>query len=551
MSQSSHPGALSRRTLLKGAAAVGLAAPAARFGALDPAAAAARFQIAAGTLVIGLDGSPSDRDPHSQYDYRSTLVIRGVYEGLLGLKGASTDEYEPLIAESWEPNDDKSLWTFHIRPDVKFHNGDPCDAEAVRASYERLLTMGKGAVGVISRFVTDPAMMSVSDPQTLVFDLGRPQPLFEAALAATYGPQIVNVKVAMEHEEDGDFGNAWLQLNSEGAGTGPFVVTEFDPATGIVMERNPDYWAGWEGDHLDRVIVRVIEEPQTMRQLVEAGEVDIMDRFSVQWEALDTLAANPNLVVDSQTGTEVEYFTMTVGGLLESPTARQALCYAFPYQETIDGVFRGYAGRANSLIASVVRGYAPDGFFFQTDLDKAKALREEAGIPEGTQMTLMMGGGADSTPAELYQANLAQIGITLNIEKVEQSTYTGIFYGDAPAEERPELMRWSWWPDYNDAWNVLFPTTSCESWGSKGSNGGLYCNEEFDDLLAIAKDAPDDATYNDAVTKAQAIITEPDPPVVCTAAPKWPTVLNKRVQGFVFNPINMGTYDFHKLWKTE
>ena len=63
-------------------------------------------------------------------------------------------------------------------------------------------------------------MITAPDPQTVVFDLGRPQPLFPAALASTYGPQIVNVKVALEHEEDGDWGNTWLQTNAEGTGTG-------------------------------------------------------------------------------------------------------------------------------------------------------------------------------------------------------------------------------------------------------------------------------------------------------------------------------------------
>ncbi|MGI9252868.1 MAG: ABC transporter substrate-binding protein, partial [Thermomicrobiales bacterium] len=281
--------AANRRALLKSMAAIGLAAPAVRAGLASAAPiqntapiAFARYENDMATLVVGLDGAPSDRDPHSQYDYRSTLVVRAVYEGLLGLKGASTEEFEPLIAESWEANEDQSVWTFKIRPNVKFQNGDICDANAVKASYERMIKLGKGAVAVFSRFVSDPEQMTCPDASTIVFDLKTPQPLFPTALAATSGPQVVNVKVAMEHEEDGDLGYAWMQLNSDGAGTGPYIVTEADPATGVVMERNPDYWGGWEGDHLDRIIVRVVEEFATMRQLVESGDVDIMDRFSVQ-----------------------------------------------------------------------------------------------------------------------------------------------------------------------------------------------------------------------------------------------------------------------------
>lgn len=550
--------AANRRALLKAMAAVGIAAPAARAGAVGAAPvvgsapiAFARYQADATTLVVGLDGAPSDRDPHSQYDYRSTLVVRAVYEGLIGLKGASTEEFEPLIAESWEANEDQSVWTFKIRPNVTFHNGDTCDANAVKASYERMLAMSKGAVGVFKRFVSDPAQMSVPDANTIVFDLKTPQPLFPTALAATYGPQIVNVNVAKANEEDGDFGNAWMQINSEGAGTGPYMVTEADPATGVVMEKNPNYWGGWEGPHLDRIIVRVVEEFATMRQLVESGDVDIMDRFSVQIEDIEELQANDKLVVDPQDSTEVEYFTMTEGGPLASVEARLAMCYAFPYQDVIDGVYKGLATQTPTLVAPKVRGYADGIPVFATDLGKAKELLTAAGIAEGTELSVMMGAGADSASAELFQANLAELGITLNIEKVDQATFTATFYGDSPAEERPAFMRWSWWPDYNDAWNALQPTTACDAWGSAGANGGFYCNEEFDKLLAEAKDASTLEIYADVLRKAQEIVGVQDPPVISIAQPKWTTVYNKAVQGFEFNAINLGTYDFHKMSKTS
>ena len=539
-----------RRGVLKGIAGLGLAPAAGLLGGGTPRAAAASVSLQSGgsTLVVGLDGSPSDFDPHSQYDYRSTSVVRSVYEGLVGLKGSSTDEYEGLVAESWSANDDQSVWTFKIRPGLAFQNGTACDAEAVRASFERMLTLGKGAVEVFRRFVKDPSQMTVKDAQTLEFNLGAPQPLFVTALASTYGPQIIDAKGAKAFEEDDDLGNTYLQTNAgDGLGTGGWTVSSFEPGSQVVLARNPTYWRGWEGNHFEKVVIRVVEEPSTMRQLVESGDVDIIDRFSVQIEAIPDYQKNDKLKVDLSDSTEVEYMTMTVGGPLTTPEARQALAYAFPYQDVLDGIYKGNGSRANTLVAPSVRGFAKDGFYFPTDLDKAKELLAKAGVPAGTGLTVMMGAGADSTPAELYQANLAKIGLDLKIEKVEQATFTGTFYGDAPADERPNLMRWSWWPDYNDAWNVLYPTTSCDAWGSKGSNGGFYCNKEFDDLLAQGKDASTLETYNEVLGKAQAIIAEADPPVIAVVQPKWPTVLQASVEGFAFNPINLGTYDFWTL----
>jgi ABC-type transport system substrate-binding protein len=104
-----------------------------------------------------------------------------------------------------------------------------------------------------------------------------------------------------------------------------------------------------------------------------------------------------------------------------------------------------------------------------------------------------------------------------------------------------------WWPDYNDAWNHLYPQIDSASWGSKGSNTGLYKNDQVDQLLASAKDAPDDATYNKAVAEVQEIISKDDPPAIYYAQPEWVVVFQKNVQGVVFNPINIGTYNFYKM----
>jgi ABC-type transport system substrate-binding protein len=128
-------------------------------------------------------------------------------------------------------------------------------------------------------------------------------------------------------------------------------------------------------------------------------------------------------------------------------------------------------------------------------------LLTAAGIPEGTELTLLQSTGSNPAMAELFQANLAEIGITLSIEPVDQGTRAATFCGDTPAEEWPNFLRWSWWPDYNDAWNVLYPTMSCDAWGAKGANGGFYCNEEVDALLAEAKDASTLESYTEILVK--------------------------------------------------
>ena len=122
---------LNRRSLLRAAAAAGVVPVTATLGGLTNVSAASslRLQADPATLTIAMNGSPSDLDPHSVYDYRSAMPLRGPYEGLIALEGSATDKYVPVLAESWEPNEDKSVWTFTIRSDVTFHDGTPVDAE--------------------------------------------------------------------------------------------------------------------------------------------------------------------------------------------------------------------------------------------------------------------------------------------------------------------------------------------------------------------------------------------------------------------------------------
>ena len=171
------------------------------------------------------------------------------------------------------------------------------------------------------------------------------------------------------------------------------------------------------------------------------------------------------------------------------------MCYAYPYQEVIDGVYSGYASRANSLVRPSVLGYQEDGFFFETDLEKARELLAAAGVAEGTELILLQATGSNPAMSELFQANLAEIGITLTIEPVDQGTRAATFYGDTPAEERPNFMLWSWWPDYNDAWNVLYPTTSCDRGDRKGPTAGSTATRKSTSLLEEAKNASTLETY--------------------------------------------------------
>jgi peptide/nickel transport system substrate-binding protein len=549
------PPTLSRRHLVRGGLASGLAlftslGVGASLGSLHDrrhASAAPSRQASPATFTLATNRTPSDLDPHSAYDAGSGMVLQGPFEGLIRLKPGTADEIVPVLAASWAANADASVWTFQLRDGVTFHDGTPLDAEAARASFERLLRLGLAPSSVLGRFIHDPAMISAPDSRTLVFDLGRPQPLFEAALASAYGTAIVNVAALRRHEVDGDWGHAWAQTASDGVGTGPYPIVNFDTESGVVLERYDNYWGGWEGDHFDQVVIRVVVEPETRRALIENGDVDMATTLPLG--AIRELEQNPDLIVDRRYNLAVQYLALTVAGPLASPAARQALCWAFPYNEVIEGVYEGFAKRAVGPVAELCRGFAPETVLYQTDLGRARSLLRDAGVAEGTILTLLLPAGNQDSAAvvELFQANLAQIGVTLDIRVIDFATYVGLAFGDVPAEERPNLFPVFWQPDYNDGWNQLWPQVSCEAWQT--GNVGHYCNPRVETLLDQAKSAVDTASYQAALSEIQQIVTHDDPAAIYLAQAEWLTVLRQDIAGFAPDLVTSGIVDFYDLYR--
>ena len=509
---------------------------------------AAAQQDTPNTLTLVTHRTPSDLDPHSAYDAGSGVALQGPYEGLLRLKAGSTDEYVPLLATSWEANADQSVWTFHLRQGVTFHDGSPFDAVAARASFARLLHLGLPPAQVLGRFLTDHAQITASDAYTLIFDLGRPQPMFEAALASSYGTAIVNVAALRQHEENDDWGHGWAQTHSDGLGTGPYQVSAFDAEDGVILPRYDGYWGGWQDGQFEQVIIRTVVEPETRRQLLEHGDADIAATISLG--AIQELEENPDLVVDRRFNMAVQYLAMTVAGPLTAPEARQALCWAFPYDDVITGVYEGFAKRAVGPISALCRGFDPQTFVYDTNLARARELLDVAGVAEGTALTLLLPTGNQDSAAivELFQANLALVGVRLDIQLVDFATYVGLAFGDAPAEERPNLFPAFWSPDYNDGWNHLWPTVSCDAWQT--GNLGHYCNPRVETLLDIARDAADATAYQAALSEIQQIVTQDDPAAIYIAQAQWLTVLRRDVAGFAPDLVSEGIFDFAALRRT-
>ncbi len=554
-------GRMSRRQLLETGLRLGLASPvilslieaaperAAAASISEPASIPAPSAQSGGSTFTNITSNGvEDIDPHYSYSTLSSTVAMAVYEMLLQLKGDSTTEFSPMLAQSWEANADNSTYTFKLAPNAKFHDGTVCDAQAVKDSYTRWIELGGSPVNVITRFVPKPDAMVVVDPTTLRFELGQPQPLFLSAMASQYGPSVVSpTAIKKNATKDDPYAHEFFKANA--VGTGPYTLTSNQLNEGMVFEKFADYHMGWDGNHFDKIVFRVVPEDATRRQLLESGDGDAA-AYNLTIDAVTELKQNPDVNVVEYPSTAVSWAIMNAPRL-KTKEVRQGFSYAFPYDDIVNSVFKGLMKR-NGPIADTVRAWDKNVFLYKTDLDKAKQLILGAGFKEGDSFEYMADANdqREQTVAQLFQANVQKMGFSLEIQAVDYTTVESTVFGDQPPEQKPHFIGgWGWWPDYNDPWNQLAPNFDKDQIGNGGSNGGAWVNDRYETLMAQAKHFKDEAELDTLMKEIQNILTEQDPPALYYGQPIYYTVLRKDIGGFYPNPLYLSSFPFYSMYR--
>jgi peptide/nickel transport system substrate-binding protein len=500
-----------------------------------------------GTLVVAVDAFNGDFDPASAYLLSEALIWRGIYESLVRLKGSSATEVEPLLADSWEANADKSSWTFHLHPGITFTDGTALDAQAVKTVYTRDITIALGTQFIVGSFITDPdKQIVVVDPMTVRFDIGYSVPHFDVVMAAQYGTGMVSPAVFTEHSTGADDqGHEYLLTHA--VGTGPYMLDAFQPNDQVVLVQNPNYWRGWEGSHFSKIIIRQIPEASTRRQLLESGDVDIA--YAGTPEDTDVIRNDPRFVVGDFKNLDLTYMILGEYGPLEKPEARQAINYLWPYDDYLSTVARGTLERAHGVFPDLLFTHDDSVFAYTTDLDKARDLFAQAGVPEGTTLTYEYYTGFGKQEGEVLQAQLEKVGMHLKIVEKGFGAMNDDLVTDRPVEERANIYYWGWWPDYNDPSNfswILFNSAAAPD-QCPCYNSGYYHNDRVDEIINAGFSETDDSKLTESFKEAQDIMTRVDPPILPMGQQLDETYFRADIKGNYFNPLYILTWDYYAL----
>jgi peptide/nickel transport system substrate-binding protein len=377
------------------------------------------------------------------------------------------------------------------------------------------------------------------------FNLGQPTPVFPAVAAQDFNSYILDSKAIKAHSTKSDpYAHNWV--TNHDIGTGPYTIQSWQPGQQITIVRYPDYWAGWSGKHFSKAIITTVPVASTRRELVEKGNADLT--FDLTPQDVDALRANSKLRVTSPYASEIFYITMTQTGPLASPLARQALSYAVPYDAIIHGIYHDQAKRAYGPLPAAIEGYDPNAFHYQTDFAKAKALLQKAGVPQGTSLTYAYDSGAfpQDVVGNVLVAAFSQIGITLKLEGLSTTGFNNAAYGTESPSARPNLIGNTWWPDYNDPYDMADTLIDSKQAPPNGNNLGLYHDNKADAALALMNTSNISQILKASKT-LQDITGRQDPPALWVAEPQQTVVLQRKLQGFTFNPFEIRTFGFYTM----
>jgi peptide/nickel transport system substrate-binding protein len=543
----------SRRQFLRGAAGVASGAAAgsllAACGGSTPTsstkqkATGAALKRDPNTLVVAMDAFTADFDPASYFLLSAIVPDYGIYDSLMRMKGNSATETKPWLAERVSTNADKSVWTFSLRQGVKYSDGTPFDANALKAAYTRTITANLGASSTLKDYITDPAkQLIVKDPGTFVMDLGVSVPRFDLLAASQYGMGIVNPNVSSKSKQDG---HLWLQSHS--AGTGAYMVKSSQPGNQIVLTQNPHYWGGWSGSHFKEIIILQVPQDSSRRQGMESGDFDIA--FPSTPQDTQALRNTAGVFVGNQKVLGMDYVILNTNGHLKDPRARQAINMLFPIDQFATNVMKGTIEAPHSILPDLMLYSTPGTYKAQVNVAKAKQLLQEAGVKPGTQLTYEFYTGQGDSAGLLLQSQLGLAGLQVKIVEKAYPAFVADISTVKPVSQQPDMAYWFWWPEFNSPSDFCFPILSSQATPKQGLfNGGYYVNSDVDNAINKGfSQAGNTTLLTQLWNTAQKVAGQQDQPWLPIGQIIDNSYLRTDVKGYVANPVYVQSYDFHAL----
>ena len=479
-------------------------------------------------FTVQLGPNPETLDPalNAAVDGGNTLIT--IEEPLLIID--ENNEVKPGQAESYEVSDDGLTWTFHMRDGLKWSDGSDLTAADFEYSFKRLASPDTAApyaetvVGMIDGYqdaignpdedgntTTDPDWDALNvhaseDGKTLTVQLSYPCSYFDKLCAFAAMSPVQEATI----EANGD---AWCTEPDTFICNGPYMITEWTPSERIVLSKNPYYVGGWDSSKIvsDTITLLLLEDSSASYAAYNSGEAQLVkDVPTDEIPSLTRAEDGGDFYLDEIMGT----YYISLNDQEEPFTdvrVRKALSLAIDRDYVANTIMQGIYTPATALVGPGIvdeNGYFMDNANggepyisddYEANLEEAKSLLAEAGYPYGEGFPTITYSANDSgyhiPVAEYLQQAWGELGITMNIDKVEWSSFIPMRRaGDY------DISRNGWSMDYNDPSNMLELFTT-----NNGNNDGKYANPEFDQVIEDSRVA-DKTTHFEKLHEAEDIL---------------------------------------------
>ncbi len=502
-----------------------------------------------GTLLVGNGAEPADIDPQTSTVYTEENIMIALFEGLTAIDEA-TSQPVPAVAESWGSTPDGLVWTFHLRADARWSNGEPVTADDFVFSYRRVLSPGlaseysyllypiKNAEAFNAGKLADFSQVGVKalDPRTLQVTLGAPSPYLPALAAHPCWWPVPRATI----EKFGRFdqrNTAWIKPGNL-VGNGPFVLAEWTPNSRIVVRKNPYYWDAAR-NRLNAVEFFPIEDIATEERAFRAGQLHVT--YSLLPDEIEHYRQSAPGQVRVDPFSESYHLRFnTKRAPLDDVRVRRALGMAIDRVAIARDVLHGSRTPAYALTPPNTGGYTPQARF-PTDFAEARRLLAEAGYPGGKGFPVlelqMWTNAINGQVAEaLQQMWRRELGIDVRLSQLDFRIYL-----DNRRTFSFQISLSRWIADYDD------PSTYLDEFLSySGNNQTGWASPAYDRLDQEASRTLDPARRRALLQQAEALLMEQAPiaPIFYGARTY---LIAPYVQGWVPSLLGIHRYQFVKL----
>jgi glutathione transport system substrate-binding protein len=448
------------------------------------------------TIVIGSPVTEESFDPIFQLRTGGEGMVRLTFETLVTFNEEM--QIVPLLAESWTISEDGRTYRFALRQGVRFHDGTPFNAEAVKYSWERWLDPASGARNT-SRLAPLLETLTVVDEYTL--DLTTVRPFPEMLTNLTSGHSAIVSPTAARSVDVAQFGRV------AAVGTGPFKFEGWVGIDRVDLVRNPDYWGDLDV-WAERISYRIIPEMASLIAALEAGEVDIA--LAIPAEEALRLQDDPRIDIASyQAFNTIKIPMLLTVAPFDDVRVRQALNYAIDKEVIVNSVLGGF-GAVTTTVTYPGLPYRVDQVPYTYDPARARALLAEAGLPNGFSTTLAFTPSLDKgrEVVEIVAAYLADVGVMVELNSMDAATLSAHYRetSEVPARRLFVEQRTAFGVDFN--LSRMYTSATIDE-----DNRARYFNQQVEDLLLEARFSFDEELRARNYAEVQRIVWEDAPEI--------------------------------------